>query len=55
MGLNRSSAHTQATAQLNRTSRQRLTGVTQAAAATVEDVDRLLKQLSEALREAGFG
>ena len=53
MGLNRSSAH--ATAQLNLPSRRRLTGLTQAAAATVEDGDRLLKQLSEALREAGFG
>ena len=55
LGLNRSSAHTQATAQLNRTSRQKLTGLTQAAAATVEDGDRLLKRLSEALRKAGFG
>ena len=55
LGLNRSSAHTQATAQLNRTSRQRLTGLTQAAATTVEDGDRLLKRLSKALRKAGFG
>ena len=55
LGLNRSSAHTQATAQLNRTSRQGLTGLTQAAAATVEDGDRLLKRLSKALRKAGFG
>ena len=54
LGLNRSSAHASATAQLNRTSRQRLTGLTQAAATTVEDGDRLLQQLSEALRKAGF-
>ena len=53
LGLNRSSA--QATAQLNLTSRQRLTGLAQAAAATVEDGDRLLKRLSKALRKAGFG
>ena len=55
LGLNRSSAHTQATAQLNRTSRQRLLSLTQAAATTVEDGDRLLKQISDALRKAGFG
>ena len=55
LGLNRSSAHAPATTQLNLTSRQRLTGLTQAAAATVEDGDRLLKQLSDALRKAGFG
>ena len=55
LGLNRSNAHASATAQLNLTSRQKLTGLTQAAAATVEDGDRLLKQLSEALRKAGFG
>ena len=55
LGLNRSSAHAFATAQLNLTSRQRLTGLTQAATTTVEDGDRLLKQLSEALRKAGFG
>ena len=55
LGLNRSSAHAQAMAQLNLTSRQRLTGLTQAATTTVEDGDRLLKQLSEALRKAGFG
>ena len=55
LGLNRSSAHAQATAQLNLTSRQRLTGLTQAATTTVEDGDRLLKRLSEALRKAGFG
>ena len=55
LGLNRSSAYAQATTQLNRTSRQKLTGLTQAAAATVEDGDRLLKRLSEALRKAGFG
>ena len=54
-GLNRSSAHASATAQLNRTSRRRLTGLTRAAATTVEDGDRLLKQLSDALRKAGFG
>ena len=54
LGLNRSSAHASATAQLNLTSRQRLTGLTQAAA-TVEDGDRLLKRLSEALRNAEFG
>ena len=55
-GLNRSSAHASATAQLNLTSRRRLTGLTQAAAAaTVEDGDRLLKQISDALRKAGFG
>ncbi len=55
LGLNRSSAHAQATAQLNLTSRQRLLSLTQAAATTVEDGDRLLKRLSEALRKAGFG
>ncbi len=55
LGLNRSSAHAPATTQLNLTSRQRLTGLTQAAAATVEDGDGLLKQLSDALRKAGFG
>ena len=56
LGLNRSSAHASATEQLNLTSRQRLTGLTQAATTTtVEDGDRLLKQLSEALRKAGFG
>ena len=55
LGLNRSSAHASATAQLNRTARQRLTGLTQAAATTVEDGDRILKQLSDALRKAGFG
>ena len=55
LGLNRSRAHASATTQLNLTSRRRLTGLTQAAAATVEDGDRLLKRLSEALRKAGFG
>ena len=55
LGLNRSSGHASATKQLNRTSRRRLTGLTQAAATTVEDGDRLLKRLSEALRKAGFG
>ena len=55
LGLNRSSAHASATAQLNLKSRRKLTGLTQAAAATVEDGDRLLKQLSKALRKAGFG
>ena len=55
LGLNRSSAHASATTQLNLISRRRLTGLTQAAAATVEDGDRLLKQLSKALRKAGFG
>ena len=55
LGLNRSRAYAQATAQLNLTSRRRLTGLTKAAAATVEDGDHLLKQLSEALRKAGFG
>ena len=55
LGLNRSSAHAQATAQLNLTSRQRLLSLTQAAAATVEDGDRLLERLSKALRKAGFG
>ena len=55
LGLNRSSAHTQATAQLNLTSRHRLLSLTQAAATTVEDGDRLLKRLSKALRKAGFG
>ena len=53
VGLNRSSAHASATTQLNLTSRRKLTGLTQAAAATVEDGDRLLKRLSEALRKAG--
>ena len=55
LGLNQTSAHAFATAQLNLTSRQRLTGLTQAAATTVEDGDRLLKRLSKALRKAGFG
>ena len=55
LGLNQISAHASATTQLNLKSRQRLTGLTQAAAATVEDGDRLLKQLSDALRKAGFG
>ena len=55
LGLNQSNAHASVTAQLNLKSRQRLTGLTQAAAATVEDGDRLLKRLSEALRKAGFG
>ena len=55
LGLNRSSAHVSATAQLNLKSRRKLTGLTQAAAATVEDGDRLLKRLSDALRKAGFG
>ena len=55
LGLNRSSAQAFATEQLNRISRQRLTGLTQAAAAAVEDGDRLLKRLSKALRKAGFG
>ena len=55
LGLNRSSAHAQATGQLNLTSRQRLTGLIQAATTTVEDGDRLLRRLSEALRKAGFG
>ena len=54
LGLNRSSAHASATTQLNLTSRRRLTGLSQAATATVEDGDRLLKRLSEALRKAGF-
>ena len=55
LGLNRSSAHASATTQLNLKSRRRLTGLTQTAAATVEDGDRLLKRLSDALRKAGFG
>ena len=55
LGLNRSSAHAQATGQLNLTSRQRLLSLTQGATTTVEDGDRLLKRLSEALRKAGFG
>ena len=55
LGLNRSSHHPSATTQLNLLSRHRLTGLTQAAAATVEDGDRLLKRLSKTLRKAGFG
>ena len=55
LGLNRSSAHAQATAQLNRIPTQRLFSLTQAAATTVEDGDRLLKRLSKALRKARFG
>ena len=55
LGLNRSSAHASATEQLNLTSKQRLLSLTQAAATTVEDGDRLLKQISDALRKAGFG
>ena len=54
-GMNQSSAHASATTQLNLLSRHRLTGLTQAAAATVEDGDRLLKRLSKTLRKAGFG
>ena len=54
-GLNRSSAHASATTQLNLKSRRKLTGLTQAAAATVEDGERLLKQISDALRKTGFG
>ena len=54
-GLSRSSVHASATTQLNLLSRRRLLSLTQAAAATVEDGDRLLKRLSEALRKAGFG
>ena len=53
--LNRSTAHAQATAQLNLTSRQRLLSLTQAAATTVEYGDRLLERLSKALRKDGFG
>ena len=55
LGLNRSSAHAQATAQLNRTSRQRLLALTQAAVTTVEDGEYLLERLSKDLRKAGFG
>ena len=55
LGLNRSSAHASATTQLDLKSRRKLTGLTQAAAATVEDGDLLLKRLSDALRKAGFG
>ena len=55
LGLNLSNAHAHATAHLNLTSRQRLTGLAQAAATTVEDGDRLLKRLSKTLRKAGFG
>ena len=55
LGLNRSGVHASATAQLNVKSRRKLTGLTQAAAATVEDGERLLKQISDALRKAGFG
>ena len=55
LGLNRSSHHPSATTQLNLLSRHRLTGLTQAAATTVEDGDRLLKRLSRGLRKAGFG
>ena len=47
--------HAYATEQLNLKSRQRLTGLTQAAATTVEDGENLLERLSEALRKAGFG
>ena len=54
-GLNRSSAHASVTTQLNLKSRRRLLSLTQAAAATVEDGERLLKQISDALRKAGFG
>ena len=53
--LNRSSAHVQATTQLNLISRRRLTGLTQAATTTVEDGEQLLNRLSKALRRAGFG
>ena len=55
LGLNRSSAHAQATAQLNLTSRQRLLALTQAAVTTVEDGEYLLERLSKDLRKAGFG
>ena len=46
LGQNRGSAHASATEQLNLTSSQRFTGLTQAVATTVEDGDRLLKRLS---------
>ena len=55
LGLNRSSHHASATTQLNLKSRRRLTGLTQVAATTVEDGERLLKQILDALRKAGFG
>ena len=55
LGLNRSSAHALATAQLNLTSRQKLVSLTKAATTTVEDGDRLLKRLTKALRKVGFG
>ena len=57
LGLNRSNAHAHAhaTAHLNLTSRQRLTGLTQAAATTVEDGDRLLKRLSKTSGRPGSG
>ena len=55
LGLNSSSSHVQATAELNRIPRKRLLSLTQEATATVEGGDRLLKGLSKALRKAGFG
>ena len=55
LGLNRSSAHAQAKAQLNLTSRQRLLALTQAAVTTVEDGEHLLERFSKVLRKAGFG
>ena len=55
LGLNSNSSHVQATAELNRIPRKRLLSLTQDAAATVENGDRLLKRLSKALQKAGFG
>ena len=55
LGLNSNSSHVQATAELNRIPRKRLLTLTEDAAATVEDGDRLLKRISKALQKAGFG
>ena len=55
LGLNSSSSHVQATADLNRIPRKRLLSLNEDAAANVENGDRLLKRLSKALHKAGFG
>ena len=55
LGLNNSSSHIQATAELNRIPRKRLLSLTEDAAATVEAGDRLLKRFTKALRKTESG
>ena len=55
LGLNRSSAHARATAQLNRMSRRKLLSLTQAATTTVEDGRRLLKKFQRLSGRPGSG